>query len=49
MKATLLAIALLVPASAWPQNVAITKVTIIVGSGQIVVDKRPAAAATIRR
>src|SRR6478609_4241148 len=36
MKAALLAIALLVPASAWPQNVAITNVKIIVGTGQVV-------------
>ena len=36
MKATLLAIALLIPASAWSQNVAITNVKIIVGTGQVI-------------
>jgi len=36
MKATLLAVALLVPASAWPQNLAITNAKIIVGTGPVI-------------
>ena len=36
MRATLLAIALLVPVSAWPQNVAITNVKIIIGTGSVI-------------